>query len=198
MEEKPYAVFDEMKDYLKDISEKLSSIEMNLNKAILSSEKKERIAVFVDSQNLYYSVKAIYRGKVDYNKLLYKIRRDRILVKAISYVVHPPEGDIRPFVSSLEKIGYEVRLKEIRIRGDGSAKANWDMGIALDILEILDKVDTVVLVSGDGDFVPLLTYIRDQGKTVEVFSFEASTAYDLRESADRYESLDETIILDLK
>lgn len=198
MEDRLTSIFDEMKGYLKDICEKLASIEMKIDRTILTSEKKERIAVFVDSQNLYYSVKAIYGGKVDYNKLLSKICGDRILIKAISYVVHPPEGDVRPFVASLEKIGYEVRLKEIRIRGDGSAKANWDMGIALDILGILDKVDTVVLVSGDGDFVPLLTYIRDQGKTVEVYSFEASTAYDLRDTADRYESLDEAIILDLK
>ncbi|HID32277.1 MAG TPA: NYN domain-containing protein [bacterium (Candidatus Stahlbacteria)] len=196
MEEKLIAVFDEVKGYLKDICDKLGSIERKIDRALIATERREKIAVFVDSQNLYYSVKAIYSGKVDYSKLLEKIRGDRILVKAISYVVHPPEGDVRPFVASLEKIGYEVRLKEIRVRGDGSAKANWDMGIALDILGILDKVDTVVLVSGDGDFVPLLSYIRDQGKTVDVYSFEASTAYDLKEIADRYIPLDEGVILE--
>ncbi|RKX71771.1 NYN domain-containing protein [candidate division WOR-3 bacterium] len=198
MDERLVTLFDEIRGYLKEICDKLGAIENKIDRAITVTERKERIAVFVDSQNLYYSVKAIYGGKVDYNKLLYKIRGDRILVKAISYVVHPPEGDVRPFVASLEKIGYEVRLKEIRIRGDGSAKANWDMGIALDILGILDKVDTVVLVSGDGDFVPLLSYIRDKGKTVEVYSFEASTAYDLRETADRYVPLDESVILDYR
>ncbi len=154
----------------------------------------ERIAIFVDAENLYHSARECFNGKVSYEKLLsLVVGQNRHLVKAVAYVVKSPERDITAFITVLEKIGFEVKTKEPRYRSDGSAKANWDMGIALDILNLLDKIDTVVLASGDGDFVPLAAYIKSKGKRVEVYSFPKNTAYDLIELADRFYALDEKI-----
>lgn len=172
--------------------------EIHLLRTLLATSnltKRENIALFVDSQNLYYSAKMSYGAKVNYEKLLRLIASDRNLVKAYAYIVQPPEGDVKPFAASLEHIGYIVKIKDVRTRADGSAKANWDMGIALDILGIIDYVDTIVLASGDGDFVPLVEFLRNKHKRVEIFSFPENTAYDLKEKADRFEPLDERVIL---
>jgi len=157
--------------------------------------KKERIALFVDSQNLYYSARMGYAAKVNYEKLLNLITGNRKMVKAFAYIVQPPDGDVKPFATSLERIGYLVKIKDVRTRADGSAKANWDMGIALDILGILDRVDTIVLASGDGDFAPLVDFIKAKNKRVEIFAFAENTAYDLKEKADKFVPLGENIIL---
>lgn len=157
--------------------------------------KKESVAVFVDSQNLYYSARMGYAAKVNYEKLLRLITGNRKMVKAYAYIVQPPDGDVKPFATSLERIGYIVKTKDVRTRSDGSAKANWDMGIALDILGILDRVDTIVLASGDGDFMPLVDFIKGKNRRVEIFAFPENTAYDLKEKADRFEPLGENIIL---
>jgi len=157
--------------------------------------KKDRIALFVDSQNLYYSARMGYAAKVNYEKLLRLIAQERQLVKAYAYIVQPPDGDVRAFATSLERIGYIVKIKDVRTRADGSAKANWDMGIALDILGMIERVDTIVLASGDGDFAPLIEFIKGKNKRVEIFAFPENTAYDLKDKADRYEPLDENVIL---
>ncbi len=157
--------------------------------------QREKIAIFIDSQNLYYSARIAYNGKVNYETLLRLITGKRHLIKAFAYIVQPPDGDAKPFATSLERIGYIVKIKDVRTRSDGSAKANWDMGIALDILGTLEAVDTIILASGDGDFVPLLDYIKGRNKRVEVFSFPNNTAYDLKDKADRFEPLDEKVIL---
>lgn len=157
--------------------------------------QKETLAVFVDSQNLYYSARTGYAAKVNYEKLIRLITGDRHLIKAYAYIVQPPEGDVKPFATSLERIGYIVKTKEVRTRANGSAKANWDMGIALDILGILERVDTIALASGDGDFVPLVDFIKSKNKRVEIFAFPDNTAYDLKEKADRFEPLGENVIL---
>ncbi|MCX7995105.1 MAG: NYN domain-containing protein [candidate division WOR-3 bacterium] len=162
--------------------------------ATFTVTKKENIAIFVDSQNLYYSAKMRYGAKVDYEKLLELITKGRNLVKAYAYIVQPPEGDVKPFATSLEHIGYIVKIKDVRTRADGSAKANWDMGIALDVLGMIDYVDTIVLASGDGDFVPLVEFVKNRHKRVEIFAFPENTAYDLKEKADRFEPLDERVI----
>ncbi len=172
--------------------------EVRLLRVLISTSsltKKESIAIFVDSQNLYYSAKMSYGAKVNYEKLLRLITGDRNLVKAYAYIVQPPEGDVKPFATSLEHIGYIVKTKDVRTRADGSAKANWDMGIALDILGMIDYVDTIVLASGDGDFAPLVEFVKNKHKKVEIFSFPDNTAYDLKEKADRFEPLDERVIL---
>lgn len=157
--------------------------------------EKERIALFVDAQNLYYSARMGYAAKVNYEKLMNLITANRKLAKAYAYIVQAPEGDVKPFASSLERFGYIVKIKDVRTRSDGSSKANWDMGMALDILSILDSVDTIVLASGDGDFVPLVEFIKSKNKRVEIFAFSDNTAYDLKEKADKFQPLGENVIL---
>ena len=187
------SAIQENSDGYKKLNDEIHSL-----KELIESSKlleREKIAIFVDSQNLYYSARMGYAAKVNYEKLLKLITENRNLVRAYAYIVQPPEGDVRPFATSLERIGYVVKIKDVRTRADGSAKANWDMGIALDILGILGNVDTIVLASGDGDFVPLVDFIKAKNKRVEIFAFTENTAYDLKEKADRFEPLGENIIL---
>lgn len=187
------SAIQENSDGYKKLNDEIHSLkELIESSKLLESEK---IAIFVDSQNLYYSARMGYAAKVNYEKLLKLITENRNLVRAYAYIVQPPEGDVRPFATSLERIGYIVKIKDVRTRADGSAKANWDMGIALDILGILGNVDTIVLASGDGDFVPLVDFIKAKNKRVEIFAFTENTAYDLKEKADRFEPLGENIIL---
>ncbi len=195
-----HTINDDLKSYFiknNAIQSKLSEEIRSLRQLIESSKfvEKERIAIFVDSQNLYYSARTGYAAKVNYEKLLRLITGTRNLVKAYAYIVQPPEGDVKPFATSLERIGYIVKTKDVRTRANGSAKANWDMGMALDILGTLDRIDTIVLASGDGDFVPLVDFIKGSNKRVEIFAFPDNTAYDLKEKADRFEPLGENVIL---
>ncbi len=194
------AIKDDIKLYVEknyDGYNKIYNELRSLRELIESSTifKKERIALFVDSQNLYYSARMGYAAKVNYEKLLRLITESRKLVKAYAYIVQPPDGDVKPFATSLERIGYIVKIKDVRTRSNGSAKANWDMGIALDILGILDRVDTIVLASGDGDFVPLVDFIKVKNRRVEIFAFAENTAYDLKEKADKFVPLGENVIL---
>lgn len=191
---------DDIKLYIEKNSEEYKKLcgEIQILRTLIESSKfleREKIAIFVDSQNLYYSARMGYAAKVNYEKLLRLITANRNLVKAYAYIVQPPDGDVKPFATSLERIGYIVKIKDVRTRANGSAKANWDMGIALDILGILDRVDTIVLASGDGDFVSLVDFIKAKNKRVEIFAFAENTAYDLKEKADRFEPLGENIIL---
>jgi uncharacterized LabA/DUF88 family protein len=191
---------DDINLYIEKNSEEYKKLsgEIQTLRTLIESSKfldREKIAIFVDSQNLYYSARMGYAAKVNYEKLLRLITANRNLVKAYAYIVQPPDGDVKPFATSLERIGYIVKIKDVRTRANGSAKANWDMGIALDILGILDRVDTIVLASGDGDFVSLVDFIKAKNKRVEIFAFAENTAYDLKEKADRFEPLGENIIL---
>jgi uncharacterized LabA/DUF88 family protein len=193
-------IHDDLKSYFIKNNAVLSTLseEIRTLRELIESSKfieKERIALFVDSQNLYYSARTGYAAKVNYEKLLRLITGTRNLIKAYAYIVQPPEGDVKPFATSLERIGYIVKTKDVRTRANGSAKANWDMGMALDILGTLDRVDTIVLASGDGDFVPLIDFIKGSNKRVEIFAFPDNTAYDLKEKADRFEPLGENVIL---
>lgn len=178
-------------------NEKILNNIRSLRELIESSKlfEKERIALFVDAQNLYYSARMGYAAKVNYEKLMKLITANRKLAKAYAYIVQAPDGDVKPFASSLERFGYVVKIKDVRTRSDGSSKANWDMGMALDILGILDSVDTIVLASGDGDFVPLVEFVKSKNKRVEIFAFSDNTAYDLKEKADKFQPLGENVIL---
>ncbi len=187
-------IYANIKQTIMEELRKYSQVAKSQTKEEVKKPTLERIAIFADAENLYRSARECYSGKISYEKLLSLVTgQNRHLAKAIAYVVKSPTGDPVSFISSLEKIGFEVKVKEPRYRGDGTAKANWDMGIALDILSLLDRIDTVVLASGDGDFVPLVKYIKSKGKRVEVYSFPKNTAYDLIEIADHFYPLDEKI-----
>ena len=153
---------------------------------------RQRLGIFVDVQNMFYSAKALHQSKIDYSKLLQEIVCNRDLVRAIAYVVHKPDADQSSFTEALERLGYEIRTKELRLRPDGTAKGDWDMGIAIDTIAMAPKLDTVVLVTGDGDFAPLVEMLKAQGCRVEVVSFRKSTAIELIEASTQYTAIEES------
>ena len=145
-----------------------------------------RVGVFVDVQNMFYAAKDRYARRLDYIKLLDLIVGPRNLVAAYAYVVQIPEINQAGFLSLLEHNGYTIKSKDLRMRGDGSAKGDWDVGIAIDIVSMLDALDIVILASGDGDFCALAELIQQHGKRIEVAAFEHNTSMDLQRIADQF------------
>jgi len=161
----------------------------------MTGSKHQRIGVFVDVQNLFYSARALYNGKMNFKKLLENIVAGRQLTRAIAYIVQKQDSYQANFIDALRRLGYEVKSKELKIRFDGTAKGDWDMGIAIDALATAPKLDVVVLVSGDGDFEPLVEMLKAQGCKVEVVSFEKSSAAELINAATEYVPIDKTWLL---
>ncbi len=157
--------------------------------------KFQRIAVVVDVQNLFYSAKHLHRAKVNFAKLLEKIVNGRQLIRAIAYVVQTKEIDQSGFLEMLERNGYEVRSKDLKVRADGSSKGDWDMGIAVDAISLADRLDVIVLVSGDGDYVDLVNMLKSRGVRVEVNSFQKSTAEELIKAATEYYPIEKNLLL---
>jgi uncharacterized LabA/DUF88 family protein len=144
----------------------------------------QRIGVFVDVQNLYYSAKHIYNRKVDFNTVLKEVIAGRKLIRAIAYVIKADEKDEKAFYEALEDIGFEVKAKDLQVFYGGAKKGDWDVGIAMDVMRLALKLDVIVLVSGDGDFTDLLIHAKSLGCRVEVASFKKSTSHKLIEVAD--------------
>lgn len=153
--------------------------------------KEQRVSVFVDVQNLYYSARALYSEKVNFKEILKEAVLGRKLIRAIAYAVRAGEKDEDAFYKALENIGFEVKLKDLQVFYGGAKKADWDIGIAMDAIEQAPKIDTVILVSGDGDFVPLVEHLkRALGCRVEVLAFGRSASSKLVESCDQFIDLD--------
>ncbi len=158
--------------------------------------RSQRLAVFADVQNMFYSARNNYSdSRLDYEKLLATVLKGRQLVRAIAYLVETEDIDQSGFKYHLRNFGWELRTKQLKIRPDGSTKGDWDMGIAIDAIAISEKVDTVVIVSGDGDFTALVNHLKACGVRVEVHSFERNTAAELISSATEYYPIDESILL---
>ena len=151
----------------------------------------QRIAVLIDTQNLYHSAKNLYKKKVNFQSVLDTAVGDRTLIRALSYVVNTESGEETAFFEALEKIGIEIKTKDLQIFYNGSKKADWDVGIAVDAIKLANKVDAIVLATGDGDFVPLATYVKGQGCQVEAITFGRSASAKLRESVDDFIDMDE-------
>ena len=149
----------------------------------------ERVGVFIDVQNMYYSARQL-KGKLDFDALLQACVLDRRLIQASAYVVESKEIDQSGFIAMLQQRAIEVRRKTLKVRADGSMKGDWDMEMALDILDMAPKLDVVVLVSGDGDFTSLVRRVKTMGPKVEVVAFPRNTAKSLLEAADRFHALD--------
>lgn len=154
----------------------------------------QRVGIFVDVQNMFYSAKSLYQSKIDYSKLLERILQDRRLVRAIAYVVQKPDVDQSSFLEALRRSGYEVKKKELVVRDDGSSKGDWNMGIALDAIALSSKLDTVILVSGVGDFVPLVDMLKSRGCRTEVVSFDECTSNELIRCCDQFIRIDESVL----
>jgi len=151
----------------------------------------QRVAVLADSQNLYHSAHSLYSRNVDYSSLLAKAVQNRRLTRAIAYVIRADSPSEESFFEALVDIGFETKIKDIKTFGDGSKKADWDVGMSLDAVTLADHVDTVVLCTGDGDFSRLCSHLRHEGVRIEVMGFGSSTADELRESADAFIDLSE-------
>ena len=148
---------------------------------------EQRVAVIIDTQNLYHSAKNLDKSKVNFANVVAAAVQDRKLVRAMSYVVNTEGGEESAFFEAMEKVGIEIKTKDLQIFYGGAKKADWDVGIAIDAIRMADAFDVIVIVSGDGDFVPLVNYLRwGLGKYVEVAAFQTSASSSLKESADRF------------
>ena len=153
--------------------------------------KEQRVSVFVDVQNMYYSAKNLYSAKVNFAQVLRNAVMGRKLVRAIAYVIKADIKEEKNFHDALEAIGFEIKSKDLQTFAGGAKKGDWDIGIAIDAIELANKLDTVVLVSGDGDFVPLVDHLkRAMGCRVEVLAFGPSSSGKLREVADEFIDMD--------
>ena len=156
--------------------------------------KNQRVAIFLDIQNLYYSARDAFNRKVNFESVLHKVLNDRVLIRAIAYLVKLQGVDQKGFINTLKHIGYQVRVKEPKIfKGldeEGNlwttVKADWDMGIAMDAISLAEKIDVAVLASGDGDFADLVRYLHTKGVKVEIAAFKQTAAKELVEIADEF------------
>ena len=146
----------------------------------------QRVGVLIDLQNLYNSAKNIYRARVNFREILKLAVSQRNLIRAFAYVVKTKTGEEKPFFEALTKLGIETRVKDLQEFYGGMKKADWDVGIVIDAVRIAPSVDVLVLVSGDGDFISLVEYLKNQGKRAEVLAFGKSASSKLKEVADEF------------
>jgi len=156
----------------------------------------EKVSIFVDVQNIYYTCRQVYQSNFDYNRFWANVTRGRVVVSAFAYATDRGDEKQQQFQSILRAIGFTVLLKPIVQRQDGSAKADWDVGIALDVYEAAPQCDTIVLASGDGDFAILLERIRQRFDTrSEVYGVPKLTADALITAAGKFVAIEKNLLL---
>ena len=186
-----YKKFLEAVDYLKD--DFLFQVRLDNR-----NTPDERIGIFVDIQNVYYGAMDNFKRKIDFKKLTESMIKGRKLVSSNAYVVKG-DNDNSNFVGFLKQIGYNIVSKDLKKRSDGTAKGNLDIELAIDIMNEKDKLDTVILVSGDGDFVALVEYLKSKNVQVEVYSFSNNknvTSQELKNIASKFFEIDETYLFE--
>ena len=151
---------------------------------------EQRVAIFIDTQNLYHSARNLYHARVNFQNVLKDALAGRKLVRAIAYVITSEAGDEEAFFEALTKMGIETKTKDLQVFAGGSKKADWDVGLAVDAIKMAPRLDTVIIVSGDGDFIPLVQYLQTMTQ-VEVVSFGKSTSMKLKEVVDDFVDLSE-------
>lgn len=155
-----------------------------------------KIAIFVDVQNIYYTTRDTYHRQFNYRKFWQRISSQGEIVSATAYAIHRDDDKQIKFQDALKHIGFEVKLKPYIQRSDGSAKGDWDVGITIDVLDIAKDVDSVILLSGDGDFDLLLKKINtDYSVSTEVYGVAALTAKSLIEAASVYHKIEKDLLL---
>ncbi len=149
--------------------------------------KDQRVGIFIDTQNLYHSAKNLYHARVNFAAVLKEALGNRSLIRALSYVITTESGEEKAFFEALEKAGIETKTKNLQIFLGGSKKADWDVGLAVDAISMAPKLDTIIIASGDGDFIPLVEYLKiNEGCQVEIIAFGKSSSGKLREVADDF------------
>lgn len=151
--------------------------------------KEQRVGVFIDTQNLYHSARNLYKTRVNFGAVLKEAVAGRKLVRAVAYVITTEAGDEKNFFEALTKLGIETKTKDLQIFHTGTKKGDWDVGLTVDAIKMSPRLDSVVIVSGDGDFIPLVEYLQSIGVQVEVVSFGKSTSGKLREVVDDFVDL---------
>jgi uncharacterized protein (TIGR00288 family) len=147
---------------------------------------EQRVGVFIDVQNMYYSAKNLYSAKVNFGNIVKEATGGRKLIRAIAYVVSTETKEEQPFFDALYNLGIETKEKPLQIFYGGEKKGDWDVGITVDAIRLSPSLDAIVIVSGDGDYVPLIEYLQNQGKQVEVVAFGNTTSSKLIEAADDF------------
>lgn len=154
--------------------------------------KEQRVGIFIDTQNIYHTARNLFSRRVNFGELVKSALADRKLVRAIAYVITSEAGDEKAFFEALTKTGIETKTKDLQIFSGGAKKADWDVGLAVDAIKLAPKLDTVIIVSGDGDFIPLVEYLQiNEGCQVEVVAFGKSSSMNLKEIADDFLDLSE-------
>ena len=153
--------------------------------------KAQRVGIFIDTQNLYHSAKNLYKAKVNFGQVLKDAIAGRTLIRALAYAIATESGDEKGFLEALEKVGIELKVKDLQIFAGGAKKGDWDVVLAVDAIKLAPKLDAIIIISGDGDFIPLVEYLQtNEGCQVEVVSFGKSTSGKLVEAADDFLDLD--------
>lgn len=155
--------------------------------------KGQRVGIFIDTQNLYHTAKNLYHARVNFGQIVKDALGGRTLVRALAYLVTTEGGEEKAFLEALGKMGIEIRSKELQVFSSGAKKADWDVGLAVDAIQMAPKIDVVIIVSGDGDFIPLVEHLQSLGCQVEVVSFGKSSSAKLKEAADDFFDLSENI-----
>lgn len=151
----------------------------------------QRVGVFIDVQNMYYSAKNLFGSKVNFGNIVKEAVAGRKLVRAIAYVVSTETKEEQPFFDALYNLGIETKERPLQIFYGGEKKADWDVGITVDAIRLSPSLDTIILVSGDGDYLPVVEYLQNQGKQVEVMAFGNTTSGRLKEEADDFTDMSE-------
>ncbi|MFB2667941.1 NYN domain-containing protein [Shewanella xiamenensis] len=156
----------------------------------------KRIAIFVDVQNIYYTCREAYQRQFNYRKLWQHLSAQGNIVSAVAYAIHRGDDGQLKFQDALRHIGFELKLKPFIQRSDGSAKGDWDVGITIDVLDAAPNVDTVILLSGDGDFAILLEKITQKYDVkTEVYGVPQLTAKSLMDAATQFNPIDNALLL---
>jgi len=153
----------------------------------ITKHQGQRVGVFIDTQNLYHCAKNLYGARVNFGAILKEVVADRTLVRAIAYVITTESGEEKNFLDALGKVGIEIKAKDLQIFVGGAKKADWDVGLAIDAVKLAPRLDAVIILTGDGDFVPLVEYLKiHNGNQVEVAAFGKSTSAKLKEATDDF------------
>ncbi len=154
--------------------------------------RDQRIGVLIDVANMYHSAKNLYNKKVNFKEVLKEAVAGRKLIRATAYVIKTETEEEMPFFEALSQQGFEVNMKDLQIFAGGAKKADWDVGITVDAIKLADKLDVIILVTGDGDYLPLVSYLQNtKGCLVEIIAFRQTASTKLVEEADDFINLSE-------
>ncbi len=145
---------------------------------------EQRVAILVDVANMYHSAKSLYHSRVNFQEILKAAVAERKLVRAIAYVVQSYSPEEKNFFEALDKQGFAIKIKDLQVFPGGMKKGDWDVGLTIDAVKFASRVDVIVLVTGDGDYEPLVEYLQNQGVQVEVVAFGQSASQRLIDRAD--------------